>query len=49
MSTKGDVEYDVHGLVGIRLIGASASDVATVDRQLGNLRQHRLGQFPPEG
>ncbi|HMQ30942.1 MAG TPA: hypothetical protein PKD53_09445, partial [Chloroflexaceae bacterium] len=29
------VDYDLHGLVGIRLIGASAGDAAAVTRQLG--------------
>jgi hypothetical protein len=32
------VEYDVHGVVGVRLVNARASDIAAVDRQLGPLR-----------
>ncbi|MBW3600169.1 MAG: hypothetical protein KY475_23215 [Planctomycetes bacterium] len=32
------VDYDLHGLIGIRLLGASAGDAAAVDRQLGPIR-----------
>ena len=32
------VEYDLHGIVGIRLLGASAADVAAVTAQLGPIR-----------
>ncbi|MEQ1758997.1 MAG: glycosyltransferase [Vicinamibacterales bacterium] len=31
----GSVDFDVHGVVGIRLVDASASDIAAVVRQLG--------------
>jgi hypothetical protein len=31
-------EYDLHGIVGIRLVGATARDVAAVDGQLGSIR-----------
>jgi len=33
----GEVDFDVHGLAGIRLIGASPADAASVRRQLGPL------------
>lgn len=29
------IDYDIHGLVGIRLLNPSASDAAAVQRQLG--------------
>ena len=32
---KHPCDFDLHGLVGIRLVGASPSDRATVERQLG--------------
>ena len=32
------VDYDLHGIVGIRLLGASESDVAAVTAQLGPIR-----------
>ena len=32
------VDYDLHGLAGIRLIDASAGDVAAVTRQLGPIQ-----------
>lgn len=32
------IEYDVHGLVGVRLEGATDREVAAVDRQLGPVR-----------
>jgi len=32
------VDYDLHGLAGVRVIGATPRDVAVVDRQLGPLR-----------
>jgi hypothetical protein len=32
-----EVDFDIHGLAGIRLIGASSSDAAAVRRQLGPL------------
>ena len=32
------VDFDIHGLVGIRLINPSSSDVAAVTEQLGPLR-----------
>jgi hypothetical protein len=31
-------DYDVHGIAGVRLVGALPSDAAVVDRQLGRLR-----------
>jgi hypothetical protein len=31
----GGVDFDLHGLVGVRLMGATAGDVAAVRRQLG--------------
>jgi hypothetical protein len=33
------VDYDLHGLAGVRLLDASAPDVAAVDRQLGPIRR----------
>jgi hypothetical protein len=38
-------DYDLHGIVGIRLIDATPSDVAAVDRQLGPIRR-RLSRQP---
>ncbi len=32
------VDYNIHGLVGIRLLHPSAVDIATVDKQLGPMR-----------
>lgn len=32
------VDYDIHGLVGLRLVGPSPSDAAAVERQLGPLQ-----------
>jgi hypothetical protein len=32
------VEYDLHGLAGVRLVGATPGDAAAVDRQLGPIR-----------
>ncbi len=32
------VDYDLHGIVGIRLLNATPGDVATVSRQLGPIR-----------
>lgn len=34
----GAIEYDLHGLAGVRLVGASPRDTAAVDRQLGPIR-----------
>jgi hypothetical protein len=34
----GVVDFDLHGLAGVRLVGASPGDVAAVERQLGPLR-----------
>lgn len=34
----GTVDFDLHGLAGVRLVGASPSDAAAVERQLGPLR-----------
>ena len=33
------IDYDVHGLAGVRLVGATAGDAAAVDRQLGPIRK----------
>ncbi|MEP6953687.1 MAG: hypothetical protein ABI950_06455 [Solirubrobacteraceae bacterium] len=32
------IDYDLHGLAGIRILGATPRDVAAVDRQLGPIR-----------
>ena len=42
----GVVDYDLHGLVGIRLVDAARADVAAVGRQLGGLRAAPLGREP---
>jgi hypothetical protein len=41
----GAVDLDVHGIVGVRLVHASAEDVATVTRQLG-VREVALERKP---
>jgi hypothetical protein len=33
------IDYDLHGLAGVRLVDASPRDVAAVDRQLGPIRR----------
>jgi hypothetical protein len=33
------IDYDVHALAGVRLVGATAQDAAAVDRQLGPIRK----------
>ena len=33
------VDYDLHGIVGIRLLDARPTDARAVDRQLGRLRR----------
>ncbi len=38
-SSSGQVDYDLHGLVGIRLVGAAPRDVAAVDGQLGPIQR----------
>ncbi len=40
------VDYDLHGMVGIRLVDASAADTAAVDRQLGPIQ--RPLERPPD-
>jgi len=35
----GPVDFDLHGIVGIRLVGASSADVSAVTRQLGPIRR----------
>lgn len=37
-SGRGTYDFDLHGIVGIRLVDASADDAAKVERQLGPLR-----------
>lgn len=39
------VDYDLHGIVGIRLLNASAADARAVNRQLGPIRSS-LGREP---
>lgn len=39
------IDFDLHGLAGVRLVDADARDVATVGRQLGELRRP-LGREP---
>ena len=38
MQWERQVDYDIHGIVGIRLVHPSLSDVAAVTRQLGSLQ-----------
>ncbi len=38
MKVESHVDYDIHGLVGIRLINPNAGDAAAVARQLGPLQ-----------
>jgi hypothetical protein len=33
------IDYDLHGLAGVRVVGATARDAAAVDRQLGPIRR----------
>jgi hypothetical protein len=44
-ATQATVDYDVHGLCGVRLIGAGPRETAAVDRQLGPSRG-ALGREP---
>jgi hypothetical protein len=37
-SSRGSYDFDLHGIVGIRLVDASAADAAKVERQIGPLR-----------
>jgi hypothetical protein len=41
----GAVDFDLHGLAGVRLVGASPRDIAAVERQLGPL-QTELAREP---
>jgi len=43
--TEG-VDYDLHGVVGVRLLGATPREIAAVDEQLGPIR--RPLQRPPD-
>jgi hypothetical protein len=36
MAPAGDTDFDLHGLVGVRVVGGSPADVAVVRRQLGH-------------
>jgi hypothetical protein len=38
-TAENDIDFDLHGLVGIRVHNASASDIAAVRRQLGPLER----------
>lgn len=40
------IDYDLHGIVGVRLLGATAREVAAVDDQLGPIRSPL--QRPPD-
>jgi hypothetical protein len=42
----GDVDFDLHGIVGIRLVGASPGDERAVAAQLGPIRTPRLEREP---
>jgi hypothetical protein len=39
------IDYDLHGLAGVRVVGATSRDAAAVDRQLGPIRAP-LGRAP---
>lgn len=41
-----DIDFDLHGLIGIRLVGATPADVGAVQRQLGPLLPCPLGREP---
>jgi hypothetical protein len=43
--TRAEVDFDLHGLAGVRLLGASPADMEVVRRQLG-LAQTSLGREP---
>jgi hypothetical protein len=43
-SPDHQVDYDLHGLVGIRLVNPSVDDVAGVTRQLGPIRVPRVNE-----
>lgn len=40
------VDFDLHGLVGVRLVGATEADIVTVTRQIGPMRSTLSG--PPD-
>jgi hypothetical protein len=42
----GDVDFDLHGIVGIRLVGASPGDERVVAAQLGPIRTPHLDREP---
>jgi len=42
---QATIDYDLHGLAGVRLLGATPHDAAVVDRQLGPIRA-RLDREP---
>jgi hypothetical protein len=44
-ASTASYDFDLHGIVGIRLLGATRADLATVARQLGPLRAD-LGRDP---
>ena len=35
---EATIDYDLHGIVGVRLVGADAAEASAVDRQLGGMR-----------
>jgi len=43
-SPDAHIDFDLHGIVGIRLIGATARDVAAVSGQLGHIRSELAGE-----
>ena len=38
-SADGSADFDLHGAVGVRLVGATAGDLAAVRRQLGPIER----------
>lgn len=41
------VDFDIHGLLGVRLVNPSPSDVSVVAKQLGLPRAPSLGRIRP--
>jgi len=46
MNNNTRVDFDLHGLIGIRLVNPSASDIQTVRKQLGSLQVGSLDREP---
>lgn len=46
MNKKTHVDFDLHGLIGIRLVNPSEADIKTVKKQLGSLKVTSLDREP---